>query len=262
VTNNGTRMLGPILGGVFLQWVGLTGVYGFAAMAYVLALLWTISLRPKTRSPRHSDYGVFSAITRSLSLLKSRPLLAGVLMVTAVFNLWGFPFVSMIPVIGKETLGLNSFHVGLLMSAEGCGALVGALLIVGVGQVRYYRRLYICGISLYLVVAVIFSQVTFSAGAAVCLLLVGLGVAAFAAMQSTLILLKTPEEARSLMMGLLSVCVGMAPIGFLHIGLLADWLGARAAIAILASEGIVALYWVLHKWPSLLDLEYLSNKQE
>jgi MFS family permease len=89
-----------------------------------------------------------------------------------------------------------------------------------------------------------------------------LGVAAFAAMQSTLILLKTPEEARSLMMGLLSVCVGMAPIGFLHIGLLADWLGARAAIAILASEGIVALYWVLHKWPSLLDLEYLSNKQE
>ena len=261
VTNNGTRMLGPILGGVFLQWVGLTGVYGFAAMAYVLALLWTVSLRPKTRSPRHSGHGVFSAITRSLSLLRSRPLLAGVLMVTVVFNLWGFPFVSMIPVIGKEVLGLNSFHVGLLMSAEGCGALVGALLIVGVGQVRYYRRLYVCGISLFLVVAVIFSQVTLSAGSAACLLLGGLGAAAFAAMQSTLILLKAPEEARSLMMGLLSVCIGMAPIGFLHIGLLADWLGARAAIAILASEGILTLYWVLHKWPSLWDLEYLSNKQ-
>ena len=138
---------------------------------------------------------------------------------------------------------------------------MGALLIVGVGQVRHYRRLYVSGISLYLVAAVIFSQLTFSAGSAVCLLLVGLGVAAFAAMQSTLILLKAPEEARSLMMGLLSVCVGMAPIGFLHIGWLADWLGARAAIAILASEGIVALYWVVHKWPSLLDLEYLSNKQ-
>jgi hypothetical protein len=79
-------------------------------------------------------------------------------------------------------------------------------------------------------------------------------------MQSTLIFLTAPEEARSLMMGLLSVCIGMAPIGFLHIGLLANWFGAPTAIAILASEGILALWWVLRRWPSLWDLQYLSKE--
>jgi MFS family permease len=258
VSNNGTRMLGPILGGMFLQWVGLTGVYVFAAVGYIGASLCALALGSTIGRSEQKDRGIISAIGRSFPLLKSQPLLAGILMVTVVFNLWGFPFISMIPVIGKEILALNSFYVGLLMSAEGCGALIGALLIAGTGQSRHYRKLYICGLGLYLMMAIVFSQSTSSVGSGACLLVVGLGVAAFAAMQSTLILLTAPEEARSLMMGLLTMCIGMAPIGFLHIGLLADWLGAPTAIAILAAEGLVALWWVLRRWPSLWDLQYRS----
>ena len=258
VSNNGTRMLGPILGGMFLQWVGLTGVYVFAAVGYIGAILCALSLSSAIGGSGQKGRGVISAISQSLPLLKSHPLLAGILMVTVVFNLWGFPFISMIPVIGKEILVLNSFYVGLLMGAEGCGALIGALLIAGAGQPRHYRKLYISGLGLYLVMAIMFSQSTSSVGSGACLLLVGLGVAAFASMQSTLILLTAPAEARSLMMGLLAMCIGMAPIGFLHIGLLADWLGAPTAIAILATEGLVALWWVLRRWPSLWDLQYRS----
>jgi MFS family permease len=108
--------------------------------------------------------------------------------------------------------------------------------------------------------AIVFSQSSTSVISGASLLVVGLGAAAFAAMQSTLILLTAPEEARGLMMGLLTMCIGMAPIGFLHIGLLADWLGAPTAIAVLAAEGLVALWWVLHRWPSLWDLQYRSTE--
>ena len=151
VSNNGTRMLGPILGGMFLQWVGLTGVYVFAAVGYIGAILCALALSSTIGRSEQKGRGVISAIGQSLPLLKSHPLLAGILMVTVVFNLWGFPFISMIPVIGKEILVLNSFYVGLLMSAEGCGALIGALLIAGTGQSRHYRKLYICGLGFYLV---------------------------------------------------------------------------------------------------------------
>jgi MFS family permease len=258
VSNNGTRMLGPILGGLFLQWVGLTGVYVFASVGYIGAISCALALSSTIGRSGKTGSGLISAIGRSLPLLRSQPLLAGILMVTVVFNLWGFPFISMIPVIGKEILVLNSFYVGLLMSAEGFGALIGALLIAGVGQSRHYRKLYVSGLTLYLVMAIMFSHSTSSVGSGACLVFVGLGVGAFAAMQSTLILLTAPEEARSLMMGLLAMCIGMAPIGFLHVGLLANWLGAPTAIAVLAAEGLVALWWVLRKWPSLWDLQYRS----
>ena len=108
VSNNGTRMLGPILGGMFLQWVGLTGVYVFAAVGYIGAILCALALSPTIGRSKQIGRGVISAISQSLPLLKSHPLLAGILMVTVVFNLWGFPFISMIPVIGKEILMLNS----------------------------------------------------------------------------------------------------------------------------------------------------------
>ena len=52
-------------------------------------------------------------------------------------------------------------------------------------------------------------------------------------------------------MGVLTVCIGLGPIGFLHIGWLADWLGAAEAIMLVGAEGVVGFvvcYWI---WPEL-----------
>ncbi|MFM8614345.1 MAG: disulfide bond formation protein B, partial [Alphaproteobacteria bacterium] len=67
-------------------------------------------------------------------------------------------------------------------------------------------------------------------------------------MQPTLIYLATPVELRSRVLGLLSVCIGMGPIGFIGLGIAAEFLGAPMATALMAGCGLVALaathrYW-------------------
>jgi hypothetical protein len=57
----------------------------------------------------------------------------------------------------------------------------------------------------------------------------------------------TPDM-RSRMLGLLSVSIGVGPIGFLQIGLLAEALGAKTAIIILAIEGLIALALTFSLW--------------
>ena len=52
-------------------------------------------------------------------------------------------------------------------------------------------------------------------------------------------------------MGVLAVCIGTGPLGFIHLGLLADWVGAQLALAIMAIEGIVALLIVAIIWPEV-----------
>ena len=116
LTNNGTRALGPAIAGISLQWLGLTGVYVFGVIAYVSALMLTVSLRPKTMSADLSGNRIFSSLRKIRPILKNNPPLTGILSVTIVLNLWGLPFVSMIPVIGREVLDLESLYVGLLMS--------------------------------------------------------------------------------------------------------------------------------------------------
>ena len=256
LTNNGTRALGPAIAGISLQWLGLTGVYVFGVIAYVSALILTVSLRPKTMSANLSGNRIFSSLRKIRPILKDHPPLTGLLSVTLVLNLWGLPFVSMIPVIGREVLHLESLYVGLLMSSEGCGALIGALLITSIRQQKYYRRLFVTGTILYLVTILVFSQSNSPLQAVTCLLVIGFGIAIFATMQSTLIILISPQNTRGLIMGLLSMCIGLGgPIGLLHMGFLADWLGPSNAIAILSCEGILALSLVLWKWPSLWHLE-------
>ena len=58
-------------------------------------------------------------------------------------------------------------------------------------------------------------------------------------MQATLIYLAAPAEMRSRMYGVLSVCIGSGPIGFLALGVLADLIGASTATALSGGGGVV-----------------------
>ena len=45
----------------------------------------------------------------------------GVFAVSFVMNLLAFPYMTMVPVIGRETLEIDAVRIGLLTSAEGLG---------------------------------------------------------------------------------------------------------------------------------------------
>jgi hypothetical protein len=50
-------------------------------------------------------------------------------------------------------------------------------------------------------------------------------------------------------MGVLTVAIGAGPLGMLHLGWLADWLGAATAVQVMALEGLVALALTAVIWP-------------
>jgi hypothetical protein len=84
------------------------------------------------------------------------------------------------------------------------------------------------------------------------LLVTGLSGACFSTMQATLVYLASPPEMRSRIYGVLSMCIGFGPLGFLHIGLLADWIGAPGATFVSGAEGLIALALTRRVWRPLL----------
>ena len=68
-------------------------------------------------------------------------------------------------------------------------------------------------------------------------------------------LMNSPEKYQRQMMGVLAVCIGTAPIGFLHIGYLAELLGATTACMVAAIEGIIAMLFAFWRWPNLLHAQ-------
>ena len=75
-----------------------------------------------------------------------------------------------------------------------------------------------------------------------------MGNSGFVVMQTTLVYLAVPAEMRGRMLGVLATTIGLGPIGFIHIGLVADAIGAQWATIISGLEGIVALVLTYHWW--------------
>ena len=251
VTSNGTRMLGPLLGGLLLEQIGLAGTFFLTLGLYLIAFIAVLRLAWRDEISGDGSLSLWRSILEGLQYVRSNRALTGTLLITVIFNIWVFPFTAMVPVIGRDILGLSPFPVGLLASAEGTGAMCSALLIAFLAPPRWYRKLYFFGTVNALIAIIILSQANWAPLAASCLLIAGAGTAAFATMQATLVFLAAPIKARGRIMGVLSVCIGVGPIGFLHIGWLADWLGAPSALIVMAIQGLLAMAAVYYWWPEV-----------
>ena len=95
------------------------------------------------------------------------------------------------------------------------------------------------GSILYITMILVFSLSPWFGIAVPVLFLGGLGIACFGSMQSTLVIFASIPRMRTRVMGVLVACIGAAPLGMLHVGLLAEWLGAHHAVTVIAVEGLI-----------------------
>ncbi len=82
------------------------------------------------------------------------------------------------------------------------------------------------------------SKLTLYGVALLILFVAGVGIAAFGAMQSTLVLKESLPRYRSRVMGVLAACIGAGPLGVLNIGLIAELTSASTAIALSSALGL------------------------
>ncbi|MDA1279047.1 MAG: MFS transporter [Chloroflexi bacterium] len=249
---------GPVIGGAILQFVGIQGVYFFATTAYALGVALAISVRyqrPVKVLHRHSFASEFRS---AIGYARSRRVIIGILMVTVIVDLWATPVRSMIPVIGEDELGLSPLLVGVLVSAQGAGSLLGAATIALRSDPRRYGRVYLYGSFLYLVPALLFSLSDWFVVSLPLVFIGGFGLAAFSTTQSALMLMAAPPEMRSRMLGLLAVGIGIGPLGILNIGLMAHLFSASDAVLIVSIEGLIALVMAALIWPTLRRGEDVS----
>lgn len=245
--NNATRLVGPAVAGIILTYQGVAGVFAVSAGIYVIALIAAIRIRSRdTRTV--SPGAVLSRIAEGLRLVRADQRLIGTLVVTVIYNLFGWPFTAMIPVIGRDRFGLGPEGVGVLASIDGIGAFAGAVVLAMLIRPAWYARAYVGGVIVYLTMLSVFALAPSTGIGGAALLITGFGGAGFSTMQATLVYLASPAEMRSRILGVLSVCIGTGPIGFVWLGLLADMVGAPLATAATGGIGLLAMLATRPLW--------------
>jgi predicted MFS family arabinose efflux permease len=237
----------------------MTLVFLFCALLY-LPVLTALARLSDRREPRGSHRpapkpGLFGG----LAVARDNPRLAAVLWVTVVFNLFGWPVLSMVPVIGAERLQLGTQGIGLLGSMDGIGALVGATALAVMARRCPYGAVYVGGLLLFLVLQPVFALSAYPVLTGAAMVLMGIGQAGFAVMQSTLAFISAPASRRMEAMGLLTMCIGTAPLGFMLVGGLASRFGAPTAVVLCSLAGVAVMALSVRWWRACL---YVAERHD
>ena len=149
---------------------------------------------------------------------------------------------------GTDNFGLGPIGLGILASTEGIGAFIGALAAALWARPGQYGRIYVGGVLLYLLALMVFAHMGNPILGGIALLVTGIGGACFAAMQTTIVYLAAPAEMRGRVLGILSVCIGSAAIGFIQLGVLANMFGAVTASTVTGLAGLAAMAATWRWW--------------
>lgn len=229
---NASRVIGPVLAGFMITWIGTGGAYianGVSFIAVIAALLAIRIPNPEARTV--SAEHPIQSIRDGILYAWTHPLIRTIVLFVAAVSIFGWSFMSMLPVVAKREFGIGADGMGYLYSAFGLGSLFGTVVVsVSSGRVRS-SLMVIGGVLTFALGLLAFTFATWLPLALCCLFISGLGMlSAFATMTGTVQRLVEDRFRGRVMSIYLMVLLGLMPFGNLLMGLLSEHFGTPVAL--------------------------------
>ena len=239
------RLIGPLTAGVVVGQLGFTVAFAALLGLYSLAFLFVLLVRTRLPARASGNFDLWETAKTGFGYAFRTPILRAVLMGTIIFNALAFSVESLFPVVAKDHLEVGPELTGVLISAQSFGTLGTALAIGLLPNLRYHGRVFCFGMAIQLAALILFALSPWYPLSFILLLFSGLGAAGFSTMQSTIIMMSSPPEMRGALLGVLGQCIGVAAVGGVIVGLVADYLSAQAAVALSTGLGLTLLIPVM-----------------
>ena len=246
----GSRMMGPLYGGLLLSFAGpaeaifiLTVLYGLD-----LLLLWRVHIPPR-QAVAHEP--VTRVLTEGLRFVVSSRLILAVILITIVANALYFPYMGMLPVFARDVLGVGPALLGIMAAMDGMGALIGSVFLASRRNIRSPGRIFVFGTILSMSIVLLFTFSRVYGLSLVILLAAGLTFSGYHSMQTALVLLSASPEIRGRALGIQMMAIGIGPVGQLITGATAETWGAPRAVAINCTVALVLMAIITALFPAI-----------
>ncbi|MDQ3855062.1 MAG: MFS transporter, partial [Chloroflexota bacterium] len=224
----GAALFGPAIAGFLLASIGAGGLFLINGISYAVVLIALFLMRDAPTKPHHSEVGFWRDVVEGLRFVRSSELLAILVAVSAVSGLLGRSYSALLPLFARDVWDVGARGYGILLSAPGAGALIGAVGLAVYGEVRRKGRLLILSMLAFGLSLVAFSYSPFFWPAVALLLVGGVLNSLFGASIATLIQTNAPGRLRGRAMSLYTVTIiGVPSLGAMGTASVAEWLGAR-----------------------------------
>jgi MFS family permease len=251
---NGSRIIGPSIGGAIIAAVGEGWCFAIDAVSYLAVIASLLAMRVERTARSRATTSVAEELRAGIAYVaRFRPVRTA-LLVLALVSTMGMPYTVLMPAIASRTLHGGPHTLGFLMTASGLGAVAGALYlasrrtVVGLGRAMSIATVAF-GAGL---VAFALARRTWVALAV--LPIVGAGFMVEMAATNTILQTLVEERLRGRVMAFYTMAfLGTAPIGSLVAGVVADRVGPSTTILLGGVACVAAGLWLATRLPGLRE---------
>lgn len=251
---NLARILGPMIGGLLIANLGLAWVFGLNAASFIAVLsgLFLIKLPPR-EAREHGGASPMAGLLEGLRYIRGTHQVWSLMKLVGVYSIFGAPYLALMPVIARDTLGGTAQTYGWLLGAVGAGAIMAGLVLAFVARRVGRGRVLTAGALSFSALVLAFSMSRSLWLSLMLLLFVGFTMIMTNALSNTLLQTLAPDGLRGRVMAAYAwMFVGVGPVlGPYLIGALANRIGAPQAIGVSALITLAYGAWAFTRYPVL-----------
>ena len=259
-TYNGAALIGPALAGFLLGVLGAGWLFLGNALSF-LAVIYAVSQMPVDAAHPPHTTTLADAMLGGVRYALAHPLTGVLLFTSTIMSIFGRSYQQVLPIYADDIWRISAQGYGILLSAAGAGAMIGALGLASLPHITPNgRNLRIAGILFSLVLAGFALSPWWWLGA-IMLVLVGVIGTAATTMIATMLQLEVPSHLRGRVMSLHAVTlIGVPSFGGLLVTNMTTWLGrgdtlaaisaSGAPLALLVGAGCVVLLYLFVRIPT------------
>jgi MFS family permease len=230
---NGARVIGPAVAGIIVAAIG-EGWCFFANSVSYIAVITGLALMTTKAHQRNSQMpSAMKEIKEGFRFVLHALPIRALLTLLAVVSLCGMSYSVLMPIFADKILNAGPRGLGLLMGSAGVGALCGAVSLAMKREVKGLGRWIMLGASGFGVALIVFGFSKVLWLSMLVLLVAGYAMMVQMSSSNTLIQSMVPDRLRGRVMAIYAATfMGMAPLGALLSGTIAQHLGAPDAVAL------------------------------
>jgi MFS family permease len=230
---NAARIIGPSVAGILVASVGEGWCFFANSVSYIAVIAGLLLMKIPPSRRREEKVSPFEHIKEGFRFVRDSVPIRTLMLLIGLVSLVAMPYAVLMPVFAAKILHGNARTLGILMTSAGVGALAGALVLAARRGVDGLGRVIAIACGSFGTALICFSFSREWLVSSILLIPVGFSVMTQMGSTNTLIQAMVPDRLRGRTMAVYSMMfMGMAPIGALLSGALADHIGAPKTVAI------------------------------
>ena len=245
---NVSMLVGPLVAGMVIQWIGIGQSLFLTAGCYMAASVALHPIRGLIRDREKTNTSALRDLVEGMRYMRHTAVIFAILVLGSAVFFFGFPYLQLMPAFGRDVLEFGAANTSLLSTVMAAGSVAGNLGLAALGDSRHKIQLFLGTGLLFCSALLLFTINPWIWLMWPILFLVGMGGLTFVSMGTTVLQLLVPKAMMGRVMSIWYTGSSFVSLGALPTGLVGDAIGLRVAFGggAIISLGFLVVFGVLN----------------